>query len=394
MKYIRNSLLTMCFLMTVIICRRKEERPAYENISESPGSSFTPAIAVDNNGKVYIVWADSTPGNYEIYFVEKANNGTWTKSMNISNNTLNSHCPFIDVDGLGNLHVCWWDISNDTPITRVSYRMRKANGTWDTVEVLGQVSVADSSYNLPRIICDINNNVYVIWEGGAPMTSLLRYRIKRNSIWSEIMVVPDAPACNPAQLATDRWGNLHLVWEGGNYDILYQMRTPNGDWENLATLIQGGAYYPLLPDISVDGSGVVHICWCARAGPESRHYIYYTHNKSGTWAEPIKLPMKKTDDLGWYGIIDSGEDGTLHFIWEDRTKDTTGSYGNADIYYVRKYPGGAWSEVHNISNTGGVSYCDVGSIAVDNWGNAHIVWTDDELGNFEVFYLKIPRDSL
>jgi hypothetical protein len=71
-----------------------------------------------------------------------------------------------------------------------------------------------------------------------------------------------------------------------------------------------------------------------------------------------------------------------------------GSYGSADIYYVRKYPDTTWSEVHNISNTTGRSVCDVGSIVIDDWGNAHIVWADEELGNFEVFYLRIPRDSL
>ncbi|MGB3342201.1 MAG: hypothetical protein WBB37_12070 [bacterium] len=378
----------ICTMLFVLGCG-KEDEPLYVNISQSAGASHTPAIAVGNNDELYVVWADSTPGNLEIFFSETTNNGMWSQGINISNNTSISACPFIDVDNLGNIHICWWDLESDSYDSKISYRMRSATNSWANIEILAFSSAPDSAHELPRIICDKDNNVYVMWT----CRGELRYKIKSSTgIWSEIMVVPYAPTSNPAELATDLQGNLHLTWEGGNNDILYQMRIPDGTWQNLATITQGVSS-PLIPDITVDNTGIVYITWTARDNDLNR-YVYYSDNKAGNWAEPEKLPMQDIDDQGWYSTITSENGGTVHFIWENWTQDTAGNYGNADIYYAKKYSDNIWSEVHNISNTAGKSICDAGSIADDIFGNIHIVWADNDLGNFEVFYLKIPVDSL
>lgn len=39
-----------------------------QRITTTPGSSYTPALAVDSSGRIHLVWEDRTPGNPEIYY--------------------------------------------------------------------------------------------------------------------------------------------------------------------------------------------------------------------------------------------------------------------------------------------------------------------------------------
>jgi len=77
-----------------------------KRLTTNAGASSSPAIAVDGPD-ISVVWADSTPGNYEIYF-KKSNDGgaTWTTDKRLTNNALGSMFPAITVDG-SNIYVVW-----------------------------------------------------------------------------------------------------------------------------------------------------------------------------------------------------------------------------------------------------------------------------------------------
>jgi len=218
----------------------------------------------------------------------------------------------------------------------------------------------------------------------------LRYRIKTGDQWSDIMTVPGLLAHNPARLTVDVYRNLHIAYEGSDA-IHYEMLTAGGTWQNFTT-VNEGSQFRLRPDITTDGTGVVYVTWSM---PDEEYYIYYSENSAGTWASPTKLPMHKPDDIGFESALDVDGEERLHFVWQNRTKDsTTNQYGETDIYYVYRLVSGAWSSVYNISNTMGISLIHEGCLAVDEQGGAHIVWADNELGDYDIFYLKIPEDSL
>lgn len=46
--------------------QREEWDP--RNVSRSPGLSYAPSIAIDNEGNVHLLWSDATPGNYEVFY--------------------------------------------------------------------------------------------------------------------------------------------------------------------------------------------------------------------------------------------------------------------------------------------------------------------------------------
>jgi len=65
----------------------------WQRISNNTGNSQSPMIAVDNTNAMYVVWADDTYGNNEIFMKKSTDNGlTWTWQR-ITNNTGNSAQP-------------------------------------------------------------------------------------------------------------------------------------------------------------------------------------------------------------------------------------------------------------------------------------------------------------
>lgn len=112
--------------------------------------------------------------------------------------------------------------------------------------------------------------------------------------------------------------------------------------------------------------------------------IYYTSStdEGVTWTFPTNL-SNSSDDSSSPGLaIDSI--GTLHAVWEENVGGT-----NKEIYYV-SFSGGAGNPFSgapaNISNVAGNSLRP--SISVDSSNLLHVVWEDNELGNYEIYYKK------
>jgi hypothetical protein len=85
-----------------------------EDLSDTPGQSTDPRIAV-SEGNVYVVWEDATPeGNSEIEFVRSADRGvTFSTAKNLSNNDGISFDPRVAVSG-NNVYVVWEDTSGSS----------------------------------------------------------------------------------------------------------------------------------------------------------------------------------------------------------------------------------------------------------------------------------------
>lgn len=77
-----------------------------------PKRSTRPSIAIDILGNVHIVWQAAILGNdydSDIYYAFKPFNGAWAAPRNISNNPGSSIDPYIAVDPLQRPHVVWAD---------------------------------------------------------------------------------------------------------------------------------------------------------------------------------------------------------------------------------------------------------------------------------------------
>lgn len=94
-----------------------------KKLTTNEGQSLSPRICADANGYLHLVWFDLTPGSPEIYYRRSTDKGaTWTTAERLCWNTGTSQDPDIAAFGSGNYHVVW---SDSTPGNYEIYYRRK-----------------------------------------------------------------------------------------------------------------------------------------------------------------------------------------------------------------------------------------------------------------------------
>jgi len=167
-----------------------------------------PAIAV-NGSNIYVVWTDSTPGNYEIYFRRSVDGGvTWKTDKNLTNNADDSRYPAIAVDG-SNTYVVWQDY---TPAEEIYFKKSGDRGvTWTTYKRLTN-TLDDSRY--PAIAVD-GSNIFVVWQDATP---------GNNEIYFKKSVDGGVTWAANKRLTNDELGSMYpsIAADGPNIYIVWQ----------------------------------------------------------------------------------------------------------------------------------------------------------------------------
>jgi BNR repeat-like domain len=81
-----------------------------KKITWTSGYSSRPAIAKDSSNRIHLVWEDNTPGNYEIYYKKTTDGGaTWSPSQRLNWSSGFSRYAALATDSANNVHVVWQD---------------------------------------------------------------------------------------------------------------------------------------------------------------------------------------------------------------------------------------------------------------------------------------------
>jgi hypothetical protein len=80
-----------------------------KRLSYNSGVSTGPDIAVDLNNNLHVAWMDYTPINAEIYNKRSTDGGASWTTTRLTWNSGQSYYPAIGVDSDNNIHVVWWD---------------------------------------------------------------------------------------------------------------------------------------------------------------------------------------------------------------------------------------------------------------------------------------------
>jgi hypothetical protein len=189
---------------------------AGRRLTNTPGVSNHPAIAVDGSN-IYVVWADNTPGNSEIYFKRSVDGGvTWKTAQRLTKTAGISQHPAVGVDGV-KIYLAW---SDNTPGNPEIYFKRSvdAGSVWKADQRLSEEYGA--SY-FPAMGMD-GGNIYLVWAND-PLTRLgpeihLKRSIDRGLTWKMDRRLTKT-GCNLPAIAVDD-SNIYVVWEH-DFDELY-----------------------------------------------------------------------------------------------------------------------------------------------------------------------------
>jgi hypothetical protein len=227
------------------------------------GGSYVPEIAADS-GQIHVVWEDSTPGNYEIYYKKSTNGGeTWGSVKRITWNTGGSNSPAIAVDSSNTIHIVWHDL---TPGNWEIYYKRSTNGgvSWGDIKRL--TWSFDTSYG-PAIAIDSSDNIHAAWHDASSGNNEIYHKRSTNGgvTWdSTKRLTWNAASSNTPAIAVDSSDGIHMSWTDftpGNAEISYKRSTNNGvTWESTKRLTWNTGY-SVSPAIAVDLSKTIHVFW-------------------------------------------------------------------------------------------------------------------------------------
>ncbi len=363
------------------------------------GSSYNPAIIIDDSGKTHVVWEDWTDGvwsggasDYEIMYATYTEATGWSNVSIISDgfngvywNNGSSYTPDIAVDSLGNVHVVWHD---------------STVGVW----------------------------------GGGPLDYEIMYtKYTEATGWSNVSVISDGFAgiywnnrssSNP-DIAVDRDDNIHVVWNDGtngpwggigDVEIMYTKYTEATGWSNITIISDGynSIYWndgsSVDPDITIDSLGNIHVVWhddtvgVWSGGGGDTEIMYASYTEATGWSN-ITIISDGLNDIYWNDkesyspSIAIDRNDNIHVVWEDSTSGVWGA--DWEIMYSTHGASG-WSFPEVISDGFNNVYWNTGyslnpSIAVDGLGNVHVVWQDNTIGGWgtdvEIMYTSYSENT-
>jgi hypothetical protein len=139
----------------------KEEKGKWseiERVTNAPGADFGVVSATDSAGVVWLAWQAWRKDHFEIMLSAQAEKHAWSKPRAISDSKANNWSPAIASDGAGNVYVAWdtYDRGNyDVRLRRVG----KKPQTWT-------VAGTPKFEARPSLACDAKGRVWIAYEEG------------------------------------------------------------------------------------------------------------------------------------------------------------------------------------------------------------------------------------
>lgn len=249
-----------------------------KRLTYNSGSSESAAIAVDTINSIYVVWQDETPGNNEIYLRKSSNGGvSWEGTKRLTWTAGSSEAPAVTVDDDGNIHIVWQD---DTPGNDEIYHKISTNGgsTWQTKRL-----TYTSSYSLdPAIAGDPSGGIHVTWTDYPPGGYEIHYKrsTDEGSTWTTKRLTWSPDSSHGSSVATDSSGYIHVAWydnSPGNYEIFYRRSTDGGiNWGG-AKRLTWNTGISSSPDLFIDLTQTIHVVWLDTSPGNSE--IYYKNGE-------------------------------------------------------------------------------------------------------------------
>jgi hypothetical protein len=331
------------------------------DLSNNPGFSEHPQIAVSKNG-VFIVWADNTnSNNTEIMFTKSEDNGTtFSKVINLSNNSQNSNNQEISAFD-ENVYVVWQDIDSnnfyDNEINEVEKKPLSSiifKASLDTGKTFNDsIELANNTNDAYPKVNSYKEHVYVTWNSENSSSS------KNEDENSGLFFIK----------SSDKGNNFENTIRIAHYNFGESQMAVD---ENKVVILWGGLHAKNINDI----------------------YFVQSDDNGTAFTDPYIISekdasaenRKNTDKINSPSNVEIPTNNPAYIVWQDKI-----SQENQDIFITTNIKDDMqYSKIINLSNNSGISECP--SIAISN-NYIYVLWEDITPGNHEILFTRgtIPK---
>jgi hypothetical protein len=252
----------------------------------------------------------------------------------------------------------------------VTYTITVTAGAWyNPASLSDNISPDGGSSSL--VAMDNNGNAIIIAGNG--------YSEYRNGVWN----YTNSPFWSSAAVAMDNNGNAIIIWTQRDIDDTWQISKSeyrNGVWTHPSSIADhfspngGSDTQPLYPRVAMDDNGNAIIVWQQYDG--ATFSVFKSEYRNGSWKHPASLSDHISQ--GWHAYqpnVAMDNNGNAIIVW----KQWDGA--NYQIF-KSEYRNGSWTYPANLSDNispdGTAVWDATPQVAMDNNGNAIIVWDQQD----------------
>ena len=368
---------------------RSQQFSTPKNVSNNADYSFTPQIAVDAAGNIYMAWEDDTNANSNILFSRSTDGGATflptPAAKQVSNSLGCSFSPVMAVDAAAHINIVWEDSPDCSFGTSNIFFSRSTDGgmTFSAPTNLS-ATMNTALYSVPQIAVDTTGNINVLWESD---TGNLAIWFSSSRDGGATFSSPKMVSTNPggslnAQIAVDKNGNINVVWEddiAGHSDISFSRSTDNGlnfsPPMNLSNPLGNCIANSNTPRIALDIAANINVVWSNDCGGNFDIFLSRSADSGATFSSPKNLSGTPAPSGNPQLAVDAS--GNISVVWEESNP--------ADIFFVRSSDGGVtFSSAQNLSHNAGSS--SNAWLTVDAGANINVAWEDTTPGNRDIFF--------
>ena len=347
---------------------------------------------MDNNGNAIIVWQQSDGLKSQI-FMSEYRNGSWTHpadlNTNISPGGQDATDPQVVMDGNGNAIIVW--LQSDGTNEQV-FMSEYRNGSWTHPSNLSDNISPDAQDALcPQVGMDDNGNALIVWQQSDGSNNQIFVSEYRNGSWRHPLdlidnISPDTEHAYDPQVVMNNNGDAIIVWwqSDSRGRQIFKSEYRNGSWihpadlsDNISPDDDEGAYDPQL---AMDDSGDALIVW--RQWDGTSWQIMKSEYRNGNWSHPVDTGDNISPNTMWAYApqVAMDNNGTAIIVW--RQLD-----GTNDQIFISEYRMGQWFHPSGLSDNISADNQNafIPQVAMDNNGNAVIVWYQSDSVNQQIF---------
>ncbi len=346
------------------------------NISNSKYESKNPRVAIDQTGKIMVVWEEVIGGTSYVFYSINSN-GEWSNPAKIPDQSTSGNINPDVFKGKYSGFVVVWHHLGCNCIKFIEY-----NGKWTK-----SINISPSGgydFGKPKVITTTNHRIAVAWQRGNPRMPDIYVKIySPSSGWGSVKNVSNT--ANGTSKYLDMYpgehGEVIVVWQDNKEstwteDVLepmINMDDGHGNWGK-AYDVNSINRWCFRPSVAASG-GKIHVGFYYY-----QEKTYYSSIKDGSvWREPIGVGLGwRRDHDEYYSDATAFKSGII-YTFKDKDGDI--------VYSV--FNGEEWGKVNKISSKQdafhpAIDYSDDVGVAV--------VWTNRD--NNEIMFANFdPEES-
>ena len=295
-------------------------------LTNDPGHSTSPCIAVDPGGQLHVAWIDDRDGNYEVYYKKWDPVSGWSADERVTNYYEVDSRPAIAASA-STVYLAWESRVDGYYRTATVYMAARSVGGWSTPAEIDPSASRDRYH--PSLDFGTDELLHAVYERQTADTANEReeiaYRNWNGSTWSGPAVLSTSVSFSRAPVVTaGDDGRVHVVWQDGENvggDVFYAVYD-GSSWQPSEEIVTGSTEAGS-PSVAADVGGGVHVAWVDWRHGESE--IYCMDKDQTGWNEPTRLSMSAGASM--LPTAAAGTAGEVCVVWTDLRN------GNADLYF-------------------------------------------------------------